>query len=165
MICQICKEQRILTTPSSFGGAIARKLKRSRLSSSLCRSALALAHHGVVPHLFGTRPRDAIPAPVPARDVHRRKRFRFKRTVTQKATRTAPGRAVLGLVRCGSSGGWSLVVAGKESITCCLLGGFAKCGTSHLHRVLSSHSQVFALITEIQPLDGREEIFEQVIFF
>ena len=46
-----------------------------------------------------------------------------------------------------------------------LVGGFAKCGTSHIHKVLASHPKVFALRKEIKPLSNdvtAEKLFEQV---
>ncbi|CAK8986611.1 unnamed protein product [Durusdinium trenchii] len=49
-----------------------------------------------------------------------------------------------------------------------LVGGFHKCGSSHLHRVLASHPKVFALRKEIKPLSNdvtAEKLFEQVVFF
>ena len=46
-----------------------------------------------------------------------------------------------------------------------LVGGFAKCGTSHIHKVLASHPKVFALRKEIRPLSRNlteAKLYEQV---
>lgn len=60
----------------------------------------------------------------------------------------------------------AVAVAGESVPTNMLLiGGFAKCGTSHLHRVLADHPKVFALRKELKPLPGKHQMFEEVIFF
>ena len=46
-----------------------------------------------------------------------------------------------------------------------LVGGLPKCGTSHLHGVLASHSNVLALQKEIIPLPAKDSTFEAFIFF